>query len=47
VDVRLVDLSPGLILLFFTPLLFEAAWNMKWSELERDLIPIGFTLWEE
>jgi len=43
VDVRLVDLSPGLILfIFLPPLLFEAAWNMKWSELERDLIPIGF-----
>ncbi len=42
VDVRLVDLSPGLILfIFLPPLLFEAAWNMKWSELERDLIPIG------
>ena len=41
-DVRLVDLSPGLILLIFLPpLLFEAAWNMKWSDLQRDLIPIG------
>lgn len=41
-DVRLVDLSPGLILfIFLPPLLFEAAWNTEWSDLERDLIPIG------
>ncbi len=41
-DVRLVNLSPGLILLIFLPpLLFEAAWNMKWSDLQRDSIPIG------
>ena len=41
VDVRLVTLSPGLILfIFLPPLLFEAAWNLKWSDLKRDLIPI-------
>lgn len=41
VDVRLVNLSPGLILfIFLSPLLFEAAWNLKWSDLKRDLIPI-------
>ncbi|NES97022.1 MAG: sodium:proton antiporter [Desertifilum sp. SIO1I2] len=41
VDVRLVSLSPGLILsIFLPPLLFEAAWNLKWSNLKRDLIPI-------
>ncbi len=41
-DVRLVALSPGLILfIFLPPLLFEAAWNMKWSDLKRDLLPIG------
>jgi monovalent cation:H+ antiporter, CPA1 family len=41
VDVRLVNLSPGLILfIFLPPLLFEAAWNIKWSELKRDLTPI-------
>lgn len=41
VDVRLVNLSPGLILfIFLPPLLFEAAWNLKWSDLKRDLIPI-------
>lgn len=42
VDVRLVNLSPELILtIFLPPLLFEAAWNLKWSNLKRDLFPIG------
>lgn len=42
VDVRLVNLSPELILsIFLPPLLFEAAWNLKWSNLKRDLVPIG------
>jgi len=42
VDVRLVDLSPTLILsIFLPPLLFEAAWNLKWSELKQELLPIG------
>ncbi|HEY9664136.1 MAG TPA: cation:proton antiporter, partial [Allocoleopsis sp.] len=41
VDVRLVDLSPALILsIFLPPLLFEAAWNLQWSYLKKDLIPI-------
>lgn len=41
VDVRLVNLSPELILfIFLPPLLFEAAWNIKWSNLKNDLIPI-------
>ncbi|WP_017314120.1 Na+/H+ antiporter [Mastigocladopsis repens] len=41
VDVRLVNLSPQLILsIFLPPLLFEAAWNLKWSDLKRDLVPI-------
>lgn len=40
-DVRLVSLSPGLILsIFLPPLLFEAAWNLQWSKLKHDLIPI-------
>ena len=40
-DVCLVTLSPELILfIFLPPLLFEAAWNLKWSELKRDLVPI-------
>ncbi|WP_338017028.1 Na+/H+ antiporter [Myxacorys almedinensis] len=42
VDVRLVELSPQLILsIFLPPLLFEAAWNLKWSELKRDLVPVS------
>ncbi|HEY9803661.1 MAG TPA: sodium:proton antiporter [Leptolyngbyaceae cyanobacterium] len=41
VDVRLVILSPALILfIFLPPLLFEAAWNLKWSDLKRDFLPI-------
>jgi CPA1 family monovalent cation:H+ antiporter len=40
-DVRLVELSPALILtIFLPPLLFEAAWNLQWSDLKQDLIPI-------
>ena len=42
VDVRLVNLSPQLILLIFLPpLVFEAAWNLEWSHLKRDLVPIN------
>jgi len=42
VDVRLLNLSPGMILMIFLPpLLFEAAWNMKWPELRRELLPSG------
>ena len=41
VDVRLVNLSPELILaIFLPPLLFEAAWNLKWTNLKRDFFPI-------
>ncbi|MBD2040862.1 Na+/H+ antiporter [Microcoleus sp. FACHB-672] len=41
VDVRLVDLSPQLILsIFLPPLLFEAAWNLKWSGLKQNLVPV-------
>ncbi|BAY26207.1 Na+/H+-exchanging protein [Calothrix sp. NIES-2100] len=41
VDIRLVNLSPELILLIFLPpLLFEAAWNLKWLELKQDFLPI-------
>ncbi len=40
-DVRLVELSPGLILsIFLPPLLFEAAWNLKWSDLKQNLVTI-------
>ncbi|MDJ1185802.1 Na+/H+ antiporter [Roseofilum casamattae] len=42
VDVRLVNLSPELILsIFLPPLLFEAAWNLKWSELRQNIIPVS------
>ncbi|MCU0571122.1 MAG: sodium:proton antiporter [Oculatellaceae cyanobacterium Prado106] len=42
VDVRLVNLSPELILsIFLPPLLFEAAWNLRWSELKQQWIPIS------
>lgn len=42
VDVRLVNLSPALILsIFLPPLLFEAAWNLRWKDLKRDLVPVG------
>jgi CPA1 family monovalent cation:H+ antiporter len=41
-NVRLAVLSPKLILLIFLPpLLFEAAWNLEWSKLKRDLVPIA------
>lgn len=40
-DVRLVNLSPAVILsVFLPPLLFEAAWNLQWSKVKRDLVPI-------
>ena len=40
-NVRLVNLSPELILfIFLPPLLFEAAWNIKWKNLKRDWVPI-------
>jgi monovalent cation:H+ antiporter, CPA1 family len=41
IDVRLVNLSPALILsIFLPPLLFEAAWHLKWQELKQNLVPI-------
>jgi CPA1 family monovalent cation:H+ antiporter len=40
-NVRLVDLSPDLILLIFLPpLLFEAGWNVNWNHFKQDLTPI-------
>jgi monovalent cation:H+ antiporter, CPA1 family len=40
-EVRLVELSPELILLvFLPPLLFQAAWNLEWKNLKRDWIPV-------
>jgi CPA1 family monovalent cation:H+ antiporter len=42
VDVRLVNLSPELILeIFLPPLLFEAAWNMRWRSLKDSWIPVS------
>jgi CPA1 family monovalent cation:H+ antiporter len=42
VDIRLVSLSPELILeIFLPPLLFEAAWNIRWRSLQESLIPVG------
>lgn len=43
VDIRLVNLSPELILeIFLPPLLFEAAWNIRWKELKENLTPVIF-----
>jgi CPA1 family monovalent cation:H+ antiporter len=40
-NVRLVNLSPALILsIFLPPLVFEAAWNLQWSRLKQDFVPI-------
>ncbi|NEO85284.1 MAG: sodium:proton antiporter [Spirulina sp. SIO3F2] len=42
VNVRLVNLSPELILeIFLPPLLFEAAWNIRWRDLKDSLVPVG------
>lgn len=41
-DIRLVNLSPGLILeIFLPPLLFEAAWNTRWRELKENWLPVS------
>ncbi|MFN5516191.1 MAG: Na+/H+ antiporter [Cyanobacteriota bacterium] len=41
VDVRLINLSPELILeIFLPPLLFEAAWNLSWRKLQTYWFPI-------
>jgi CPA1 family monovalent cation:H+ antiporter len=41
VDIRLVNLSPELILeIFLPPLLFEAAWNIKWQNLKANFTPV-------
>ena len=40
-DVRLINLSPELILfIFLPPLLFEAAWNLNWKSLKANLVPV-------
>ena len=41
VDIRLINLSPELILeIFLPPLLFEAAWNLSWRNLKANWFPI-------
>ncbi|MFM1843246.1 MAG: hypothetical protein RLZZ490_1988 [Cyanobacteriota bacterium] len=41
VDIRLINLSPELILeIFLPPLLFEAAWNLSWRNLKTYWFPI-------
>jgi CPA1 family monovalent cation:H+ antiporter len=41
IDIRLVNLSPELILeIFLPPLLFEAAWNTRWRDLKSHSIPV-------
>jgi NhaP-type Na+/H+ or K+/H+ antiporter len=41
-DVRLINLSPELILfIFLPPLLFEAAWNLSWKNLKQYAVPIS------
>lgn len=40
-DIRLVNLSPELILeIFLPPLLFEAAWNIRWRDLSKSWFPV-------
>ena len=40
-DVRLINLSPQLILfIFLPPLLFEAAWNLNWKSLKQYSVPV-------
>ncbi|MDX2242718.1 MAG: sodium:proton antiporter [Leptolyngbyaceae cyanobacterium bins.302] len=40
VDVRLLDLSPGLILMvFLPPLLFEAGWTTRWADFRQEILP--------
>ena len=42
IDIRLVNLSPELILeIFLPPLLFEAAWNTRWRDLKSYWIPVS------
>jgi len=40
-DIKLIELSPELILeIFLPPLLFEAAWNVRWRSLKVYLLPV-------
>jgi CPA1 family monovalent cation:H+ antiporter len=41
IDIKLINLSPELILeIFLPPLLFEAAWNVRWRNLKENWFPI-------
>jgi monovalent cation:H+ antiporter, CPA1 family len=41
IDIRLINLSPELILeIFLPPLLFEAAWNVRWRDLKANWFPV-------
>lgn len=41
IDIHLINLSPELILeIFLPPLLFEAAWNTRWRDLQSNWIPV-------
>ncbi|OKH26220.1 Na+/H+ antiporter [Hydrococcus rivularis NIES-593] len=41
IDIKLINLSPELILeIFLPPLLFEAAWNVRWRDLKENWFPI-------
>jgi len=46
VNIRFINLSPELILeIFLPPLLFEAAWNVRWRELKDNSFPVSlFTI---
>jgi len=42
IDIRLINLSPELILeIFLPPLLFEAAWNVSWRNLKASWFPVS------
>jgi CPA1 family monovalent cation:H+ antiporter len=42
-DVRLIELSPEVTLfIFLPPLLFKTAWQVRWSILKQNLVPILF-----
>jgi monovalent cation:H+ antiporter, CPA1 family len=41
IDIKLINLSPELILeIFLPPLLFEAAWNVRWRNLKENWFPV-------
>jgi monovalent cation:H+ antiporter, CPA1 family len=41
IDIHFINLSPELILeIFLPPLLFEAAWNVRWKDLKEKWFPV-------